>query len=212
MRESCQLIFLGIFFSSHGLLGQPARHTRRPRQLGHGPRHVIRAARHPGLGLARYVISSRQDTDGLDHHARRQLCRAPQDHVRPQPLCAGRGAIFRRPVCAVRLVGQDPAPLGHPDRQDHPQVCRPLQRRPSRLVLARQPPDRVVRPRQTNQAVEHPWRVQADAFRRRPHRMGLVRQVLAKPRKPRHCLVWLGQAGQGKTIAHMITNICYFGL
>lgn len=106
------------------------------------------------------------------------------------------GHLLRRCLRPVCLVGQDPPPVGARHRQHHPPLRRPHQRCPLRLLLRRQPPDRLRFPRPHNQAVEHPRRLQVHHHRQGPLRVGVVRALQPQPPEPRHRLQLLGQAGQ----------------
>lgn len=99
------------------------RHAERPLQLGHVAGHVRRGARHARLRIARQVAHR-----VVAHAPGRLVRRAPAHAQGPQPLRAGRGALLRRPLCPLRLLGQDPAAVGHCLRRLHPPVRRPHKR------------------------------------------------------------------------------------
>lgn len=138
------------------------------------------------------------------------VVRLPEAHPpRPQRLRLGRCRLVGRPVCSVRLVGQDPPSLGPQHGPHDPPLRRPHVGRPLGLVLRRQPPDRVGLARPHHQAVEHARRVQVQHHRGRPQRVGLVRALLAQPDEPGHRLGGLGQGRQGASLSLSLpTCVC----
>merc|ERR1712166_334398 len=65
---------------------------------------------------------------------------------RPLALRPGCQDLLGWPLRPLRLMGRHPASLGHLHRPHHPSLRRPLQGRPVRCFLRRQPSDRVCFP------------------------------------------------------------------
>lgn len=108
------------------------------------------------------------------------VVRLPEAHPpRPQRLRLGRRRLVGRPVCSVRLVGQDAPPVGPQHGPHDPSLRRPHVGRPLGLVLGGQPPDRLGLARPHHQAVEHARGVQVQHYRGRAQRVGVVRALLA---------------------------------